>query len=241
MLVRVPKSETFSGDSGWYFMEIPRTGTSTIERTLRHYFPDAKAPYQKHWPIRHDDNPYFRKLASVVSVRNPFSRAVSCWQYFTKPDAYTFQSWLEERLREGFCDVFIEARPQSFWYELQPAWKERGTSVVSSMAAWDFVIRQESLEEDFHNFLRAVCDTFMFEAIDPLPRYNDINGPWVNKVQARPSRDRPWQEYYCKKTEELVLELYDSDFEVFSDRYSKDLSDARGFAKGAFVSATPSP
>ena len=218
MLVRVPKASP--EDSGWYFMEIPRTGTSTIERTLRHYFPDAKAPYQKHWPIRHDDNPYFRKLASVVSVRNPFSRAVSCWQYFTKPDAYTFQSWLEERLREGFCDVFIEARPQSFWYELQPAWKERGTSVVSSMAAWDFVIRQESLEEDFHNFLRGVCGS---PEIRPLQRYNDINGPWVNKVQARPCRDRPWKDYYCKKTEELVLDLYAADFACLSEFYSTEL------------------
>ena len=229
MLVRVPKN---SANSGWYFMEIPRTGTSTIERTLRSYFPDAKAPYQKHWPIRHDDNPYFQKkcgnvlMSGVVSVRNPFSRAVSCWQYFTKPQEYTFQSWLEERLKEGFCDVFIEARPQSFWYELQPTWH-----------AWDFVIRQENLEADFHNFLLAVCEN---PAIQPLQRYNDINGPWVNKVQARPNRDRPWQEYYCKKTEELVLDLYAADFACLSKFYSKDLSDARGFAEGAFVNATPS-
>lgn len=202
MLVRVPKS---SADRGWYFMEIPRTGTSTIERTLRHYFPDAKAPYQKHWPIRHDDNLYFQKLSSVVSVRNPFSRAVSCWQYFTKPGDYTFQSWLEERLKEGFCDVFIEARPQSFWYELQPT--------------WDFVIRQESLEEDFHNFLHAVCEN---PSIHPLQRYNDINGPWVNKVQASPNRDRPWQDYYCKKTEELVLDLYAADFACLSNFYSTE-------------------
>jgi len=224
MLVRIPKEHA---NRGWYFMEIPRTGTSTIERTLRDYFPDAKAPYQKHWPIRYDDNPYFRKLASVVSVRNPFSRAVSCWQYFTKPQEYTFQSWLEERLKEGFCDVFIEARPQFFWYELQPA----------HMDAWDFVIRQESLEEDFHNFLRGVCDS---PEIHPLQRYNDINGPWVNRVQVKHCRDRPWQDYYCKKTEELVLDLYAADFACLSNFYSKDISDARGFAKGVFVNATPS-
>lgn len=233
MLVKVPEGRK---DRGWYFMEIPRTGTSTIERTLRNYFPDARAPYQKHWPIRHDDNPYFQKLSSVVSVRNPFSRAVSCWQYFTKPQEYTFQSWLEERLEKGFCDVFIEARPQSFWYELQPTWDTCRLS--KSCGAWDFVLRQENLEADFHNFLLAVCEN---PAIQPLQRYNGINGPWVNRVQVKHLRDRPWQDYYCKKTEELVLDLYAADFACLSNFYSKDLSDARGFAKGVFVNATPSP
>lgn len=190
-----------NSDSSWYFMEVPRTGTSTIERTLRQLFPDAKAPYQKHWPVLPQAKDEVEN--SVISVRNPYSRAVSCWQYFTVPDRYTFQGWLEERLREGFCDVFIEAQPQALWYNLQPE--------------WDFVIRQERLKADFHNFLRAVT---VNPSIQPLQRYNDINGPWVNKVRAATHRNRPWKDYYCSKTESLVQELYQEDFTALSKFYS---------------------
>ena len=35
----------------WWYMEIPRTGSSTIDRGLRRFFPHAQAIYQKHWPI----------------------------------------------------------------------------------------------------------------------------------------------------------------------------------------------
>ena len=195
-------------ESSWYFMEVPRTGTSTIERTLRHYFPNAKAPYQKHWPILPPED-FRASAASIVSIRNPFSRAVSCWQYFTKPGQYTFKAWLEERLKDGFFDVFIEARPQSFWYCLH-----------DELHGWDFVLQQESLEEQFHAFIRHMCDD---PEIAPLQRYNDINGQWVNRVKAQTSRPIPWVDYYVGPEEELVLELYAADFEAFDGIYSKIL------------------
>jgi len=193
------------GEHPWYFMEVPRTGTSTIERTLRHYFPKAKAPYQKHWPIL-PPREFEEKANSIISIRNPFSRAVSCWQYFTKPGAYTFESWLKDKLENGFFDISIEARPQVFWYGLQKK--------------WDYVLLQENLEKDFHALLRILHDN---PEIAPLQRYNDINGQWVNRVKAQTSRPIPWEDYYTGPEEELVLELYAADFEAFDGIYSKVL------------------
>jgi len=192
-------------ERSWYFMEVPRTGTSTIERTLPHYFPNAKAAYQKHWPLLPPVE-FEAKASSIISVRNPFSRAVSCWQYFTEPGAFTFEAWLQERLKEGFFDTFIEARPQAFWYCLQEK--------------WDHVIQQETLEADFHEMLQELCED---PAVFPLHRYNDINGQWVNRVKMPTSRDRPWQEYYAGPEKDMVLELYAADFTSLSQLYGKDI------------------
>lgn len=187
----------------WWYMEVPRTGSSTIERTLKHIYDDAVAVYAKHWPILPpkaflDQNPL-----SVVSIRNPYSRAVSCWQFFTRPGEFTFREWTETRLRDGWFDAHIEARPQTFWLQL---WK------------WNVYIRQENLADDFWNFIWMMSPGIeKFE----LHRYNDINGQWVNRVRAKTSRDRHWQDYYCPATEQNVLELYSSDFETLRDYYEK--------------------
>lgn len=190
---------------GWWFMESPRTGTSTIERTLKHVFPEAKAVYAKHWPILPPEG--FLKqpgTLSVISVRNPYSRAVSCWQYFTHPGSCTFLEWTRTRLKEGWFDVHIEARPQAFWFKL---WK------------WDVVIEQEKLADHFWAFVHSIdpdVETFK------LHRYNDINGQWVNRVRAKTNRHLPWQEYYCPETEKNVRELYALDFDCLSSRYLKE-------------------
>jgi len=192
------------GEHPWWFMEVPRTGTSTIERTLKGIIPEAKAIYAKHWPILPPQELLDRSL-SVISVRDPFSRAVSCWQYFTKPGTISFADWTGERCREGWMDVCIEARPQTFWFDL---WE------------WDVVIQQEKLASQFWGFIAQVSpDIEPFE----LHRYNGVNGQWVNRVRARTSRDRPWYDYYCSESEKNVLEMYDADFTGLSRWYSRSL------------------
>lgn len=187
----------------WWYMEVPRTGSSTIERTLKHLYPHAKAVYAKHWPILPPEGFLDARPLSVVSIRNPYSRAISCWQYFTRPGEISFLGWTEQRLKEGWFDVHIEARPQAFWLKL---WD------------WDVQLRQEHLSKDFWSFVHSISPTI--EKFD-LHRYNDINGHWVNRVRAKTSRERPWQEYYCPESERNVLELYGLDFEILQDHYSK--------------------
>ena len=190
----------------WWYMESPRTGSTTIDRSLRQLFPQARAPYQKHWPLTPGaDLPELRGGKSLISIRNPYSRAVSCWQFFTKPGQCTFKEWLTARLTDGFCDIHIEARPQAFWFKLQ--------------SHWDFVIRQESLNLDFWAAVHSVDPTLgSFE----LRQWNSINGDWVNRVQARTHRGCPWQEFYDQQAQELVRRVYAADFEHLNAYYSQE-------------------
>ena len=189
----------------WWYMEIPRTGSTTIDRGLRRIFPKAKAIYQKHWPILPPSE--FNAATSITSIRDPYSRAVSCWQYFTKPGQFSFSEWIRARLDTGFVDNQIEARPQAFWYCLRPS--------------WDAVIRQESFDADFWSAVHQFDSTIQVER---LTKFNVINGAWVNRVGARVHRDRPWQDYYddisivC-----MVNELYAEDFYVLENYYGKKL------------------
>lgn len=186
----------------WWYMEIPRTGTTTLTKVLRSRFSSACAPYAKHWPILPPKMFLESKPLSLVSVRNPFSRAVSCWQFFTVPGSISFLDWTVERLKRGFFDVQIEARPQSFWYGL---------------CSWDHTIRQENIDEDFQKFILALDESTPSE---PLPVLNATNSEWTNRLNKKTSRERPWQEYYCASSKENVLELYQSDFSALKPYYS---------------------
>jgi hypothetical protein len=190
----------------WWYMEIPRTGSTSIDRGLRHVFTHAKAIYQKHWPVVPSGTLWFDGK-SLVSIRNPYSRAVSCWQYFTKPGDFTFEAWLEQRLADGFCDVYIEARPQAFWFNL--------------VSSWDIVLHQESLQTEFRAVVQELDSSLQGHAYD-LKVYNSINGPWTNRVKCLTSRPHPWQSYYTPKAKELVQKLYAEDFEVLQEHYSKE-------------------
>ena len=190
----------------WWYMEIPRTGTTTIERGLRRVFTHAVAIYQKHWPRLPPDE--FAGATSMVSIRNPYSRAVSCWQFFTRPGEISFSDWLRQRKEHGFTDIQIEARPQAFWYALQPC--------------WDIVIQQENLDDDFWAAVRRVAPDVK---PDYLQRFNDINGPWVNRVRARVKRNCPWQSYYDSESIALVQCVYAEDFTALADYYPLDFTE----------------
>jgi hypothetical protein len=195
------------GDIAWWYMEIPRTASTTIDRNLRASFPTASAIYQKHWPIL----PQAQRLLigqSIVSIRNPYSRAVSCWQFFTKPGSISFLDWLKQRLRYGFTDIAIEARPQAFWFNL-------------NADKWTHVLRQEYIENDFWTMMPHLGFTGKFQ----LQKFNEINGLWTNRCGYRTSRLQPWQNYYCIESRKLVLELYSEDFAALHRYYTTDFPD----------------
>lgn len=195
------------GDIAWWYMEIPRTASTTLDRNLRAAFPTASAIYQKHWPIL----PQAGRLLdghSIVSIRNPYSRAVSCWQFFTKPGSISFLDWLKQRLRYGFTDISIEARPQAFWFSL-------------NADKWTHVIRQEYIENDFWHMMPQLGFVGKFQ----LQKFNEINGIWTNRCGYRTSRLQPWQSYYCAESRKLVLELYEEDFVALQQYYTTDFPD----------------
>ena len=136
-------------DPKWWYMEIPRTGSSTLDRALFQVLPGAVSLYQKHWPILPTPflDPNAPDVTGIVSIRNPYSRAVSCWQFFTKPGSISFRDWTRERLIQGFVNLQIEARPQSFWFNLHK---------------WEAVIRQDHLVVKHCTFVLLLFSLFTY-------------------------------------------------------------------------------
>lgn len=194
----------------WAYMEIPRTASTTIEKCLRSVYPGSVALYQKHWPISVPGVVYSNWR--ITSVRNPFSRAVSCWQFFTVPNEISFEDWLLQVKTEGFVEHNIEARPQSFWLSLN---------------SWDSIIRFESLKTDLEQ-LFSTLGAANQTVTQSIPHHNAIGGPWFNRrgKSTRGLRDKPWHTFYTEKAISLVQDVYLQDFKKLESFYSMAIEDA---------------
>jgi hypothetical protein len=194
----------------WMYMEVPRTASTTIEKCLRAVYPASFALYQKHWPI---STPEVRFANwRITSVRNPFSRAVSCWQFFTVPGKISFEDWLLQVKKEGFIEHNIEAMPQAFWLSLN---------------RWESWIRFEFLKTDLESLfttLGAVNQT----VTQAIPHHNAIGGPWFNRrgKSTVGLRSKPWHAFYSENTIQLVRDVYAVDFEKMRCTYSDKIEDA---------------
>ena len=197
--------EKLPDEKHWWYIEVPRTGSSTMMRVLQKQF-KCNATAAKHWPVLPAPS-FLEEAVSVIWVRNPYSRALSCYQFFTVPGEITFQQWLVDRLDNSFFDWSIEARPQTYWYDLH--------------TNWDFVLRQEELREDYFKFLQKVSPRLAQVLPLELQRYNSINGSWHNRRQKRTQRLRPWQTYFDRETKKLTEELYEEDFIALQPYYER--------------------
>jgi hypothetical protein len=188
------------------YMEVPRTGSTTVDRALRNLFPKAAAPAGKHWPIRWQQVlslPASGELSprTVITLRNPYSRAVSCWQFFTDPAKVDFEQWLREVDTDGFVNLNIEAGPQVNWWQTNQ---------------WTNILRTETLEQDFNTFLRQIGRLAPDAAPLTLRQWNKTGGDWRNRVGVIPKRTQPIAGYYTQTTRELVGRIYAADFELGS-------------------------
>lgn len=201
----------------WVYMEIPRTASTTIEKCLRAVYPGSFALYQKHWPMDWKEVVLSMGVAAyrscrIVSVRNPYSRAVSCWQFFTVPGQISFEDWLLQVQAEGFIEHNIEARPQNFW-------------LIRS--GWEMRIRFESLKADLEQLFTKLGAANQTVTQD-LPKHNAIGGAWFNRrgKSTKGLRDKPWHTFYTEKAVELVKDVYKIDFRELQDIYSDRIEDA---------------
>ena len=194
----------------WIYMEIPRTASTTIEKCLRAVYPGSVALYQKHWPVSVPGVVYSNWR--ITSVRNPYSRAVSCWQFFTVPGRISFEDWLLQVRADGFVEHNIEARPQDFWLKLN---------------GWETFIRFESLKADLEKLFITLGATNQI-VTQNIPKINAIGGPWFNRLgkSTKGLRDKPWHDFYTEKAIELVREVYRKDFFELKEIYSDKIEDA---------------
>ena len=121
--------------------------------------------------------------------------------------------WLKTCKREGFVDINIEARPQSYWLQL-------------NVSDWDYEIRQEHVTQDLNRFWKETVNRPGSEI--KVKRLNTSDsGRWLNRVGKRIKRTKKWQEYYCQDSIKLVQELYEEDFERLATYYDRDFNSTR--------------
>lgn len=199
-------------DFPWWYMEVPKTATTSITHALRTYFGKSRAPFAKHWPVLPDLS-FYNRSSSIISVRDPYSRAISCWQFFCDSEKVTLVEWLKDCKKNGFVDINIEARPQSYWLQL-------------NLNDWDYVIRQENVSEDLNKFWRETVNREGTK-IHVKQLNTSSSGKWTNRVGKRIKRDKDWKEYYCDEAINLVKEIYAEDFKELASYYDKDFNSTR--------------
>ncbi|CAK9013740.1 Uncharacterized protein SCF082_LOCUS12065, partial [Durusdinium trenchii] len=166
----------------------------------------------KHELLSRED---FQRVDNFAIVRNPYSRMVSVYMYNRFGSLEGFDHFVEVwykkflRYKEKNCteewDVYCHVLPQ---YEFT---HENGSQLVRC------VIKQENLRAIVNGsknecFVDAQVSTLpqkVLQALRDMPHSN------------RRSKNKPWQDFYSKRTMQLVHEMYREDFEIFG--YDEDI------------------
>ena len=197
----------------WWFMEIPKTGTTAVCHAISKAPVTSVNPYEKHWPVDPPDWFIATNPKAMISVRNPYSRAISCWLWCyvygcpaTRSIACKgFDFWLKDALRnrEKYSVTWLHdpanivCLPQAFWLRQRE---------------YDFVLKQESLANDFYAALYSI-------GVKKIPLHISNAATQVKKLIENVA-SKPWQSHYNTSARELVEELWAEDFEALKPYYA---------------------
>ncbi len=207
----------------WWFTEVPKAGSTAVSYAIHDSNVEIETPYQKHWPVLPPGWFLETKPKSVISVRNPYSRAVSCWLWcFASGDAAInksartgFSAWLDAAAKHNKLHKFAWRQPntvclpQAMWLGLQE---------------YDFVLKQETLEADLQDALRSMGATPI-----AIPQRNTAKSGYFIQGKhggRRPVHSRhrdyaeqPWQSHYGGQAKQMVEEIWAEDFEALKPHY----------------------
>ena len=188
------------------YVHVRKTGGYSISRSLRdaHALSDDAPHFRHHFTLQQlwnqgVDLTNTEKYIVVVTVRNPYDRVHSMWQY-----------------RRGT----LTAEQQSFMeFVLNPPTQTTQTSILdylcynngTHLIMPEFVkIRFESLEKDFKQF----CSTYGFECnLDHLNQN-------IVKSTAKAEKNYEVVPPYTPKMREVVESLYRNDLHLFNYSYN---------------------
>ncbi len=154
-------------------------------------------------------------LKPVTFVRNPFSRALSCYRNqfeyplrnWDKPNRVHLRSLLiEDPMRRMSFAEFLEAVDRQKSAGMNGHWRPQADFVMAKDIPYAFIGRQENLREDF-TALGKIVGTNL----------SSIKLASRNRSGAGASL----ADYYTPETIEMVRRIYAADFETFG--YSRDL------------------
>lgn len=183
------------------FIEVPKTGTTTVCFTLSKEF-DAKYPLGntrhdgKHWDIEQYKEAYpvkFKSYFKFSFVRNPWSRVVSLYQrnegqqWKNKISFMEFVNWIE--LATDTCALKSVKR--------DPKKNMLDFFKIDNKVEMDFIGKLENIQEDFD----TVCDK--------------IGLPRKQLGHANSSEHKHYTKYYNNKTKKMIGEKFAEDIEYF--------------------------
>jgi hypothetical protein len=182
----------------------PKTASTSIIAALQGMYPEAKVLYDKHG--------IYEPFESVgaygaISVRNPFSRIISLWQFFEHEQS--FGDFIRSKPLEDFSNKLWHALPQVFWL---------GPSITVGQQ----VVRFEDLQDGFSSLCSKLNEMSWNANPDsnivqiPVLKHLNKTGEWTNTRGVAVNRDRPWWEYYGPGDEDIIRNLYSDDFKSFN-------------------------
>lgn len=215
---------------GIVYVSIPKVACTSLKAAFRELYgvEGGSALKEVHnvanQPWQHVNDRGLRDLASriengelkpVTFVRNPFSRALSCFRNqfeyplrnWDKPNRVHLRSLLiEDPMRHISFTEFLETVSRQKSVDMNGHWRPQADFVMAKDIPYAFVGRQESLGEDLLVLGKLIGRDF--SSVELASRNRSGAGTML-------------AEYYTPETIELVRHIYAADFEIFG--YSTDL------------------
>ncbi|MGK7940291.1 MAG: sulfotransferase family 2 domain-containing protein [Crocosphaera sp.] len=204
-----------SGEKNFLFIHIPKTGGNSLQNILRNYSEDKIMIFGEHqdgierFEVRNDkydvtkhstlqnykdilEPNFYQKLFKFATLRNPYDRMIS-W-YFSP------HRGVKEWIREDFIKLVGEVSPVRHYIGLSESLSQQKTFNFLGFSFTlnqpnldqdiDFLIRFESLEQDF----KKVCEMIDIP-YEPLPIRNK-------------SERRSYASYFDQELKEIVEEKF---------------------------------
>lgn len=180
-------------------IRIPKTATTSIEVALKNMKNNRKIKFKQHGhaKTRHILNRYtteqLQSAVVVASVRNPFDRLVSAYQYIIqfkkdKRDKELKYVFDYPAFRDFAMDIPNIFEKNQFFHP-QCRWLFDGEKKL-----YNFAIRYEQLNEGWKRFVR----TYHLPNVDLPTRRKTIR--------------KSWKTYYDKESLGVVRKMYNEDF-----------------------------
>ena len=173
-------------DNSWRYCGPPRTGGTYLHQLLQK--PPLNGIYSGH---QHDASPLFGGRV-IVSVRNPFDRAVSLWRHFR------YQQGLVRIGRHGNDERIVPLEEGELSFR---SFLERMCSLEDfyhlSMSSWLQDLRKIDCVVHLENFWPEICKAWpQLQAVEP-PMLVNTSG--AASFRNAPFGDRWCVDYICKR------------------------------------------
>ena len=215
---------------GILYVSIPKVACTSLKLTFNNLYggnPDIR-PGQIHnvenQPWQHVTDSGLRDLARriesgelrpVTFVRNPFSRALSCYR---NQFEFPLRNWektnrvhlrsllLDDPMRPATFLEFLAAVGRKKSVDMNGHWRPQADFVMAKDIPYSFIGHQETLGDDLKELGRMIGKDF-----------SSLRVPSKNRTGAGTMLG----DYYTPEAIDLVRHIYATDFEIFG--YSKDL------------------